>query len=76
MRHTRSRIRVVLVERNDPRACRRRWWAGMADSGILKAKNIDTPDETKTFEKGKVEIVNIDEVTAWRFSLEPGRRWS
>ncbi len=56
--------------------CGRRRVAGMADSGSLKAKNVDTPDETRTFEKGKVDIVSIDEVTAGRFSLEPGWRWS
>jgi len=48
----------------------------MANSETLKAKNVDSPDEIRTFEKGKVEIVSIDEVTAGRFTLEPGWRWS
>jgi hypothetical protein len=37
---------------------------------------MDSPDETRTFEKGKVDIVSIDEITAGRFSLGPGWRWS
>jgi hypothetical protein len=41
----------------------------MANSETLKAKNVDSPDERRTFEKGKVEIVGIDEVSAGRFIL-------
>ncbi len=48
----------------------------MADSETLKAKSVESPDETRTFEKGKVDLVSIDEVTAGRFTLEPGWRWS
>jgi hypothetical protein len=42
----------------------------------LKAKNVDAADETRTFDNGKVDIVSLDEVTAGRFTLEPGWRWS
>jgi hypothetical protein len=37
---------------------------------------MDSPDEIRAFEKGKVDIVSIDEITAGRFSLGPGWRWS
>ena len=34
------------------------------DSESLKAKSVESPDETRTFDNGKVDIVSIDEVTA------------
>ena len=48
----------------------------MAHSETAKAKSMDSPDETRTFDKGKMEMVNIDEVTAGRVTLEPGWQWS
>ena len=48
----------------------------MADSETLKAKSLDSPDETRSFDNGKMDIVSIDEVTAGRVILEPGWRWS
>jgi hypothetical protein len=48
----------------------------MASSETIKSKSLSSPDETRTFEKGKMEIVNIDEVTAGRVTLEPGWQWS
>jgi len=37
---------------------------------------MTTPDETRPFEKGKAEIVNISGATIGRLTLEPGWRWS
>jgi EutQ-like cupin domain len=48
----------------------------MAHSKTVKAKSMDSPDETRTFDKGKMEMVNIDEITAGRVTLEPGWQWS
>ncbi len=39
-------------------------------------KSINTPDETRPFEKGKAEIVNVAGATIGRLTLEPGWRWS
>lgn len=39
-------------------------------------KALNTPDETRTFEKGKVDLVNIGGGTVGRLTLEPGWRWS
>jgi quercetin dioxygenase-like cupin family protein len=39
-------------------------------------KRFDTPDETRTFEKGKFEIVHLGGMTIGRASYEPGWRWS
>jgi quercetin dioxygenase-like cupin family protein len=39
-------------------------------------KKLDSPDETRTFEKGRVDLVNIGGGTVGRLTLEPGWRWS
>src|SRR3972149_692828 len=39
-------------------------------------KDLGSPDETRTFEKGRVELVNIGAGTVGRLTLEPGWRWS
>lgn len=42
---------------------------------IIK-KNLNTaPDETRTFEKGQVEIATFSEVTIGRGEFEPGWSW-
>src|SRR5918997_4436602 len=42
----------------------------------LQKKNLDSPDETRTFENGKVQVTTLGEFNASRFMLEPGWRWS
>jgi hypothetical protein len=39
-------------------------------------KNFKCPDEVRTFEKGKMELVNIGGGTVGLLSLEPGWQWS
>ena len=39
-------------------------------------KRFEQPDEVRTFEKGKFEIVRIGGMTIGRASYEPGWRWS
>ncbi|HLC29253.1 MAG TPA: cupin domain-containing protein [Dehalococcoidia bacterium] len=39
-------------------------------------KDLRTPDEVRTFEKGKLELVNIGGGVVGRLTLEPGWRWS
>ncbi len=39
-------------------------------------QRLDAPDETRTFEKGKVELVKIAGGVVGRLTLEPGWRWS
>jgi hypothetical protein len=34
-----------------------------------------SPDETRTFEKGKVELANLGDITIGRAVLEPGWSW-
>ena len=42
----------------------------------LQRKSFSTPDETRRFPHGQVEIINLDETVIGRFSLGPGWRWS
>lgn len=39
-------------------------------------KRFDAPDEIRTFEKGKFEIVRVGEMTIGRATYEPGWKWS
>ena len=39
-------------------------------------KRFETPDETRLFDKGKFEIVQIGGVTIGRATYEPGWKWS
>ena len=42
----------------------------------MEAKSLNKPDEVRTFDKGKLEIVNIGGRTVGRATLQPGWRWS
>lgn len=42
----------------------------------LILKSFDNPDETREFEKGKLEIVRIGGMTIGLATYEPGWRWS
>jgi hypothetical protein len=48
----------------------------MSQSETVKVKSLDSPDETRTFDHGKIEIANIDGFTVARLTLEPGWSWS
>ena len=39
-------------------------------------KRFEHPDEVRTFEKGKFEIVHLGAMTIGRASYEPGWKWS
>jgi len=46
-------------------------------TGRMEARNLNTkPDDTRRFDKGKIDIANVGNVTIGRFTLEPGWRWS
>ncbi len=42
----------------------------------VQKKNLDKPDEVRTFEKGKLELVKIAGRTVGRATFQPGWRWS
>jgi quercetin dioxygenase-like cupin family protein len=39
-------------------------------------KRFEEPDETRVFEKGKLEVVRIGGMTVGRATYEPGWKWS
>jgi mannose-6-phosphate isomerase-like protein (cupin superfamily) len=47
----------------------------MASESFQK-KSLDSPDETRTFENGKVGVVSLGDFSASRLVLEPGWRRS
>jgi uncharacterized cupin superfamily protein len=42
----------------------------------MERKNFDKPEETRSVDKGKIEIVKLGDTTAMRVRFEPGWRWS
>ena len=42
----------------------------------LEGKAFSSPDTTRSFPKGKVDIVRLDDITIGRLELEPGWKWS
>ena len=44
-------------------------------AGVEK-RDFDSPDETRTPDKTRVDVVRLGGTTAARFTMEPGWRWS
>jgi quercetin dioxygenase-like cupin family protein len=42
----------------------------------IDIRRFDAPDETRSFEKGKFEIVKVGGLTIGRASYDPGWKWS
>ena len=42
----------------------------------MEGKNFNAADEVRTFDKGKLEIINIGGRTIGRATVQPGWRWS
>ena len=42
----------------------------------LMGKNLYSPDETRSFDKGKIDVVTFDNVTVGRAVFESGCKWS
>lgn len=43
---------------------------------MVEVKSLDAPDETRSFENGKADIVKLGSFIAGRATLQPGWRWS
>jgi hypothetical protein len=42
----------------------------------IEGKSFNKPDEVRTFDKGKLELINIGGRTVGRATFQPGWRWS
>ena len=45
-------------------------------TATVEKKSLNSPDQVRSFSKGKVELVTVGGVTFGRATLEPGWRWS
>ena len=43
---------------------------------VCQAKNLDTPDDKRSFDHGQLAMVNLQGATIGRATFEPGWRWS
>jgi len=46
----------------------------MAQQAVTKS--VDQPEETRTFPKGKIELIKLGGVTVGKATFQPGWRWS
>jgi hypothetical protein len=49
---------------------------GVIKMAKMEGKNFNTADEVRTFDKGKLEIINVGGRTIGRATFQPGWRWS
>ena len=42
----------------------------------MQKKSLNTPDEMRSFPKGKVELVTLSGITFGRATFQPGWKWS
>lgn len=42
----------------------------------LENQSFDKPDETRTFDKGRLDLITLGDVTIGRAVFEPGWKWS
>jgi hypothetical protein len=45
-------------------------------TGKAEQKSFEAPDETRTFENGAVDLLQIGGAEIGRLTLQPGWRWS
>ena len=44
--------------------------------GKMQKKSLNSPDETRSFDKGKIELATIDGITFGRATFDQGWKWS
>jgi hypothetical protein len=42
----------------------------------LESQSFDSPDETRTFDKGRLEVITLGTATVGRATFDPGWKWS
>jgi len=42
----------------------------------IEKRNLSQPEEIRTFDKGKLELVTVGGLTCGRATFQPGREWS
>lgn len=49
---------------------------GVQTANGLQRKSLSSPDETRSFDKGRFDVVTFEGATIGRGTLEPGWKWS
>ena len=47
-----------------------------APAGGIQGKHLSSPDEVRSFDKGKMDVVTLGNVTVGLATFEPGWQWS
>ena len=55
---------------------RRKLAEGLTPMAGIDSKNFDEPDETRTPDKTRVDVVRLGDTEVARFTFQPGWRWS
>lgn len=50
--------------------------AGGGNTPTIAKKNLEVPDEKRSFENGKMDVVTVGGLTIGRMTLQPGWKWS
>ena len=48
----------------------------LKSASTIEKKSLNSPEETRTFEKGKVELATVAGVTFGHATFQPGWKWS
>lgn len=81
MRSKRHMLLIALPGSNKSRSLRE-CWNNNRNNPLLPEyidfliKRFENPDEVRTFEKGKFEVIKIGGMTIGRATYEPGWKWS
>jgi hypothetical protein len=68
--------REPAAPRHADRCGRRTVMTGNAVTAQAEQKSFGTPDETRTFERGTLDLLRVGGADIGRLTLEPGWRWS
>jgi hypothetical protein len=60
-----------MDERNRSQECKE-----VITMAKIEGKSLNSPDEVRAFDKGKLEIINVGGRTVGRATFQPGWRWS
>ena len=50
--------------------------SGKEGAMSVTTRDFDSPDETRTFENGRTDLVKVGDFTLGRYTFQPGWRWS
>jgi len=70
------KIGIAFAVMGHKRIINRYIGGGKRNMAKVQKKSMNSPDETRSFPKGKVELVTLGSVTFGRATFQPGWKWS